>query len=125
MKFVKGLRHVPYEAALQWLKLFSLTRKRMRGDLIYMFKIMHDLLDFPCDTVFDAPSRIGLRGHTFKILSTVVEDPSPPTCVQRSSSPVPEEIVTPLTRPPILPPKLVPPCRIPSYAISVIILGRL
>ncbi len=28
---------------------------------------MHGLLDFPCDAVFAAPTRIRLRGHTFKI----------------------------------------------------------
>ncbi len=32
-----------------------------------MFKIMHGLLDFPCDTVFAAPTPTGLRGFTFKI----------------------------------------------------------
>ncbi len=47
MKFVKGLHHDPYETALQRLRLFSLVRKRIRGDLIYMYKIMHGLLDFP------------------------------------------------------------------------------
>ncbi len=44
--------HIPYETALQ------------RGDLICMYKIMHGLLDFPCDAVFAALTRIGLRGHT-------------------------------------------------------------
>ncbi len=37
VKFVKGLRHVPYETALQRLQLFSLTRRRIRGDLICMY----------------------------------------------------------------------------------------
>ncbi len=60
-------RHVPYETALQRLQLFSLIRRRIRGDLICMYKIMHGLLNFPCDTVFAAPTRIGLRGHTLKI----------------------------------------------------------
>ncbi len=32
---------------------------------------------------------------------------------------------SPLVRPPILPPEIVPACRIPPYGISVIILGRL
>ncbi len=35
LKFVKGLRHVLYEAALQELRLFSLIRWRIRGDLIF------------------------------------------------------------------------------------------
>ncbi len=67
MKFVKGLRHVPYEIALQQLQLFSLIRRRIRDDLICMCKIMHGLLGFPCDAVFAAPTCIGLRGHTLKI----------------------------------------------------------
>ncbi len=66
VKFVKGLRHVIYETALQQLKLFSLVRRRISGDLICMYKIMHGLLNFPCDAVFAAPTHIVLRGHTFK-----------------------------------------------------------
>ncbi len=58
-KFVKGLRHVPYET--------SLIRRRIRGDLISLYEIMHGILDFPCDAVFSAPTRIGPRGHTLKI----------------------------------------------------------
>ncbi len=38
---------------------------------------------------------------------------------------VPFHRSSPLTRPRILPPEFVPPCRIPPYAISVIILCRL
>ncbi len=55
LKFVKWLRHVPYETALQRLRLFSLVRRRIRGYLIYTYKIMRGLLDFPCDAVFAAP----------------------------------------------------------------------
>ncbi len=73
-------------------------------------------------------------------------------CVQRSRSPILEQIArencdpyirediqvstgrtmavplprsSPLTSPPILPPEFVPPCHILPYAISVIILSRL
>ncbi len=66
VKIDKGLRHVPYVTALQRLRLFSLARRRIRGDLICMYRMMHGLLGFPCDAVFAAPTRIGLRGHTFK-----------------------------------------------------------
>ncbi len=48
---MKGLRHVSYEAALKQLRLFSLTNRRIRGDLIAMFKFTHDLLEFPMAAV--------------------------------------------------------------------------
>ncbi len=66
LKFVKGLRHVPYEAALKQLRLFSLTHRRIRWDLIVMFKITHGLLEFPVASIFVNPTRQGLRGHAFK-----------------------------------------------------------
>ncbi len=66
LKFVKGLRHVPYEAALKQLRLFSLTHRRIRGDLITMFKITHGLLEFPMASTFVYPTHQGLRGHAFK-----------------------------------------------------------
>ncbi len=52
LKFVKGLRHVPYEAALKQFRLFSLSHRRIRGDLIAMFKITHGLLEFPMAPTF-------------------------------------------------------------------------
>ncbi len=66
LKFVKGLRHVPYEAALQYFRLFSLTHRRIRGDLISMFKITHGLLEFPVESNVTHPTRKGQRGHTYK-----------------------------------------------------------
>ncbi len=151
MKLVKGLRHVPYETALQRLQLFSLVRRRIRGYLICMYKIMHGLLDFPCDAVFAAPTCIRLRGHTLKShrqrCKTRRRQHAFSVRVVPYWNKLPEDIVTaisvetfkfrldalavplprssPLTRHPILPPIFVPPCRIPPYAIGVIILGRL
>ncbi len=46
------LRHVPYETALKQLRLFSLAHRRIRGDLIAMFKITHGLLEFPMASNF-------------------------------------------------------------------------
>ncbi len=66
LKFVKGLRHVPYEAALKQLRLFSLIHRRIRGDLIDMFKITLGLLEFPMASIFGHPTRKGLRGHAYK-----------------------------------------------------------
>ncbi len=67
LKFDKEVRHVPYETTLQQLRLFSLVRRRTRVAITCINKIMHGLLDFPCDAVFAAPTRIGLRSRTFKI----------------------------------------------------------
>ncbi len=50
---------------LQWLRPLSLASRRIRGDLTCMYKIMHDLLDFPGDTVFSDSTHMGLRGHAF------------------------------------------------------------
>ncbi len=72
VKLEKGLHHDPYEIALQRLRLFSLVRRRIRGDLICMSKTKHGLLDFPCDAVFVVTICIVLRGHTFKIHQTAV-----------------------------------------------------
>ncbi len=66
-KFVKGLLHVSYETALQRLRLYFLARRRIPGNLVCMYKVMHGLLEFPCDTDFAASTYIGLRGHTFKV----------------------------------------------------------
>ncbi len=55
LKFVKDFRHVPYEAALMQLRLFSLTHRRIRGDLIPVFKITHGLLEFPMASTFVYP----------------------------------------------------------------------
>ncbi len=52
-------------SSLQRLRLFSLVRRRIRGDLIFMYKLMHGLLDFPCDAVFAAPPALGFEVHTF------------------------------------------------------------
>ncbi len=61
------LRHVPYEADGKRVRFFSLVRRRIHGGPIYMYKIEHDLLDFPWDVVFAAPASYGLRGHGFKV----------------------------------------------------------
>ncbi len=61
LKFLKGLRRVPYETALQRLRLFPLVRRRTLGDLICIYTIMHTLLDFSCDAVFAAPPAMGFE----------------------------------------------------------------
>ncbi len=61
VKFVKGLRHVPYETALQRLQLFSLAHRRIRGYPIYMYKIMHGLINFHVTQSLLPPPALGFE----------------------------------------------------------------
>ncbi len=63
---VKGLWHVPYEEVLQHLRLFSLTHRRIREDLISIFRITYELLEFPVESTFTHPTRKKLRGRAYK-----------------------------------------------------------
>ncbi len=139
------MRHFPYETALQRLRLFSLVRRRIPGDLISIYKIMHGLLDFPCYAVFAASIHIGLRGHTFKIhqqqCKNRVRQHELSVRVVPYWNKLPKEIMIALfvetfqlrldalvavpiprgsllTRTPILPPEYVPLCSIPPVASS-------
>ncbi len=76
LKFVKGLRHVPYEATLKQLRLFSLTYRRIHGGIIAVFKITHGLLEFPMASTFANPTRKGLRGHAYKFHKQMLNAPS-------------------------------------------------
>ncbi len=64
-RMVKGMRELPYEERLHRLNLFSLERRRLRGDLILAY-IFHGRLDFPHAEFFKAPAERNLRGHDFK-----------------------------------------------------------
>ncbi len=68
LKFLIGLSHVCYELALQLMRLFSLVRRRICGNLSCMYKIIaRGLVDFQWGADFTVPTRSGLRGHAFTI----------------------------------------------------------
>ena len=67
-KLVQGLGSLPYEKRLEALKLTSLEKRRLRGDLIEVFKLVtgKENIDYTClfqldDTCYDT------RGHKFKL----------------------------------------------------------
>ncbi len=66
-RMVKGMRELPYKERLRRLNLFSLKRRRLRGDLILACNIFHGCLDFPQPEFFEAPAERNLRGHDFKM----------------------------------------------------------
>jgi len=61
---VKGLKKLPYETRLKRLGIYTLERRRLRGDLIETFKILTGIerTDFE---LADAASWI--RGHSLKL----------------------------------------------------------
>ncbi len=66
-QMVEGMRKLPYEQRLRRLNLFSLERRRLRGDLILAYNIFHGRLNVPQAEFIEAPAERNLRGYNFKI----------------------------------------------------------
>lgn len=65
-KLVPGLRNVEYGKRLAVLNLYSVAYRRLRGDLILTYNILHTA-DHPCRTLLPQSNNTRLRGHTLKI----------------------------------------------------------
>ncbi len=66
-RMVKGMRDLPYEERPSRLNLFSLEQRRLLGDLILGYYILHGRLDFSQVEFLEAPAERNLQGHNFKI----------------------------------------------------------
>ena len=67
------MNSLPYEERLRSLKLPSLAYRRLRGDLIEMYKIVHEIYD-PLSTkpLFKIDTTNKLRLHCYKLIKTRV-----------------------------------------------------
>lgn len=65
-KLPRGLHNLPYETRLSRLQLHSLETRRMRGDLITTFRILHGEMYCPED-IFTLNVDPRLRGHALKL----------------------------------------------------------
>ncbi len=63
-RMVKGMIQLPYEDRLRELNIFSLKRRRLRGDLILAYNIVHGRQDLK---FFEATADRELRAHDFKL----------------------------------------------------------
>ncbi|XP_063615394.1 uncharacterized protein LOC134788436 [Penaeus indicus] len=66
-RMVTGMIGLTYENRLKALDLFSLQRRRMRGDLIETFKITHGFSGLVLDDLFHKLPNTGTRGHNLRL----------------------------------------------------------
>ena len=66
-KRVKGTKNMGYEERLRFLKLPSLEFRRLRGDMIETFKILHGFYDDDTTNSFFSLSSSVTRGHSLKL----------------------------------------------------------
>ena len=66
LRMIPELKHLNYEEKLQNLNLFSLAKRRLRGDLIETFKIFQGLDNIPSNTFFTLANS-NTRGHNYKL----------------------------------------------------------
>ena len=67
-KTIKGLEHLPYEGRLHQLGLFSLDKRRLRGDMIEMYKIMHGVENVDRETFFSLSHSNRTQSYPMKLI---------------------------------------------------------
>ena len=65
---IKGLDHLPYEGRLHQLGLFSLEKRRLWGDTIEVYKIMHGMENVDRETFFSLSQSTRTQGHPMKLI---------------------------------------------------------
>ena len=65
-KFLPGLFNVPYLTRLEILNLQTLEERRIMNDIIFMFKMLHKLVDLPFEEYFSFNTN-NTRGHSKKL----------------------------------------------------------
>jgi hypothetical protein len=67
-KIIPTLRNLTYTTRLKMLNLPTLAYRRLRGDLIQVYRIMHGFTDIQPQKLFIMEARVdGLRGHSYKV----------------------------------------------------------
>lgn len=66
-RFFSNIRQSPYRSRLSSLGLLSLESRRLRHDLITVFKIVHGFLDVSFEQFFTHSATSKTRGHCYKL----------------------------------------------------------
>ena len=66
-KRLRGLRSLSYTESLMRLNLESLESRRVKADLVLLFKVIHGFVDIDCSAMFDIQFDRITRGHDLHI----------------------------------------------------------
>ena len=66
-KMVLVLRHLQYEGRLKKLGIYSLAARRLRGDLIEAFKLLHGYTNINYEIFFKLNNTTETQGHNWKL----------------------------------------------------------
>jgi len=66
-RMIPHLRHLPYEERLVKLRLWSLEDRRIRSDLLEIYKMIHGLSAVKLETFFEVDYGHRTRGHDWKL----------------------------------------------------------
>ncbi|XP_063615393.1 uncharacterized protein LOC134788435 [Penaeus indicus] len=66
-RMITGYKHLAYEDRLKKLNLFSLARRRCRGDLIEVFKMAKGISGLKFEDFFEPLTGLSTRGHCLKL----------------------------------------------------------
>ena len=62
-----GLRHLPYVDRLKSLGLLTLHTRRLRHDLVFVYKLLHGMVDLDASKFFTLAHDNRTRGHDLKL----------------------------------------------------------
>ena len=66
-KRLVGLRNMVYSDTITFLKLDSLEERRLRFDVMFIYKILFGLVNINCSDMFAFNVHTATRGHSYKL----------------------------------------------------------